>query len=51
MSIIARMKIIDLGQNQPLITNNWKSQTLLLTRSGHESYLGLVVTKDELHDS
>jgi len=46
------MKTIDLGQKQPLITNNnWKSQTISLTRSGHEPHLGLNVTKDELHDS
>ena len=45
------MKIIDLGQTQPLITNNWKSQTLLLIRSGHEPHMGLDVTEDELHDS
>ena len=46
------MKIIDIGQTQPLITNNnWKNQTLLLTRSGHEPHLGLDVTEDELHDS
>jgi len=41
-----------MGQTQPFITNNnWKNQTLLLTRSGHEPHLGLVVTKNKLGDS
>ena len=50
--IIGKDEDKDMGQTQPFITSNsWKNQTLLLTRSGHEPHLGLVVTKNELGDS
>jgi hypothetical protein len=50
--IIGKDEDKDLGQTQPFITNNnWKSQTLLLTRSGHKPHLGLVVTKNKLGES